>query len=530
MEIQSSDVTEVDSAQGVASVKRTPSAKAAGRIARGRRDLDRGPAVVVDVHENPSAVSGGDPESIADRMESSAAKSGLLNRDGALVILLSGGQDSVCLLELVRRIIGSEQVFALHLNYGLREEADSDEQFCRELCTDLGVELKVCKPFLARIGNTQAWAREERYRAARELASTLADKHGESAIATGHTASDQVETILYRLASSPGRQALLGMQELEGDLIRPLLRFTRDETRSYCEERGLHWRDDRSNDDPIYARNRIRNSLVPELREVHPAAEDNLLVTAELLRDEAEVLAIYVDEVIEELGHPPHLSVLRELPDPVARLVLQELVDRAVGRGRISIRRNQAELLRLGASGGTAYLDIGSGVRAIVEYDRLRFERLAESSSVTGDRVEVLSSNTDHIDHLSARNDWVELSLEGDSIFCGYTLRATTGQQLEIDRTGDTATLDLDRLQLPLRIRRWRHGDRMRPLGLDGTRSLHDLFIDRKIPRRLRAELPIVLTAAEEIVWVPGVAVADRFRITDETDQRLRIELIKPSK
>src|SRR5205085_12289749 len=114
----------------------------------------------------------------------------------------------------------------------------------------------------------------------------------------GHTATDQVETILYRLASSPSRRAVLGMRRDVGRLVRPLLGFTREDTAAYCLARGLAWREDQTNASAAYARNRVRSGLLPALREVHPAAEANLLRLAEILRDEAEVLDGLVDDLL----------------------------------------------------------------------------------------------------------------------------------------------------------------------------------------------------------------------------------------
>ena len=157
-----------------------------------------------------------------------------------------------------------------------------------------------------------------------------------ASIATGHTADDQVETILYRLASSPSRRALLGMRPRDGRLVRPLLGFTREQTTAYCEERGLAWRDDPSNEESAYARNRVRHGLARALAEVHPAAAQNVLRTAELLRDEAEVLDALVAAELDGSGGSPRNTIelerLAELPPALRRLVVQQLADRAAGR------------------------------------------------------------------------------------------------------------------------------------------------------------------------------------------------------
>jgi tRNA(Ile)-lysidine synthase len=299
---------------------------------------------------------------------------GLLPAETPLVAMLSGGRDSVCLVDLAVRLLGSEAVTALHVNFGLRDDSDADEEHCAALCERLGARLEVERPRRPEgPGNLQAWARDTRYAAAARFA-----EGADALIATGHTADDQVETILYRLASSPSRRALLGMRPRDGRLVRPLLSFTREQTTGYCEERALPWRDDPSNDEGAYARNRIRHGLARALAEVHPAAAQNVLRTAELLRDEAEVLdALVANELDASNGSPRNtieLSRLAELPPALRRLVVQQLADRAAGRPVAGAARHAEEVAALRRT-GTAMLDLGSGVRAVVERGTLRAER-----------------------------------------------------------------------------------------------------------------------------------------------------------
>jgi tRNA(Ile)-lysidine synthase len=282
---------------------------------------------------------------------------GLLEPRRPVLVLLSGGRDSVCLLDIAVRIAGAPQVAALHCNYGLRPEADGDEAHCAALCERLGVPLNVERP-RGPTGNVQAWARERRYGAARRLAP-------DRDVAAGHTASDQVETVLYRLAASPGRRALLGMAPRDGRLIRPLLGVSRDETAAHCEARGLAWREDASNAE--YARGHVRHELLPALRAIHPAAEANVLRTLELLRDEAAVLDAAVDGVLAAAGDPPALETLRALPPALRRLAVQRLADRADGP---AIGHRADEVLALHEGGA---LDVGGGLRAEIRGGALRF-------------------------------------------------------------------------------------------------------------------------------------------------------------
>jgi tRNA(Ile)-lysidine synthase len=320
--------------------------------------------------------------------------SGLFARDRPVVAMLSGGRDSTCLLDVAVAQLGAGAVCALHVNYGLREEAGVEERRCRELCGELGVELHVetagstpgeegpeapgaparpGTPGAQRggAGNLQAWARELRYAAAERLA-----VERDALIATGHTASDQVETILYRLAASPGRRALLGMAAAEGRLVRPLLGLSREQTADYCRERGLGFSEDSSNEDERFARTRVRSGLLPALRAVHPAAEANVLRTALLLREETELLEGIVDEELSA-GSYIELARLRELPAALARMVVVRLAEQAAGTYVPQAGERVSELLELGRRGGRAELHVGGRAGAILEDGTLRMVRLA---------------------------------------------------------------------------------------------------------------------------------------------------------
>jgi tRNA(Ile)-lysidine synthase len=277
--------------------------------------------------------------------------------DGPAVVLFSGGRDSTALLDLSVR--AGARVEALHVNYGLRPEADAEEAHCGRIASRLGVQLHVERPRRPE-GNLQAWARDVRYAAA--------SRH-EGLIAVGHTATDQVETILYRLASSPSRRALLGMKPREGRLVRPLLSFTREETAAYCAERGLPYVDDPTNDTDAYARGRVRHGLLEALRAVHPAAEANVLRTAEILRDEAAVLDELVSGLLRPGGRSADVTLLRAASPALARLAVQRLADSAAGCPAAGVARRTEEILAL----DDGALDVGRGLRARVAGGVLTF-------------------------------------------------------------------------------------------------------------------------------------------------------------
>jgi tRNA(Ile)-lysidine synthase len=401
-----------------------------------------------------------------------ARESGLLPAGRPVLVLLSGGGDSVCLLDVALRL--EARVSALHVNYGLRDGADEDEAFVRDLCRRLGVPLHVERIPLGEGGNLQERAREARY----ALAESLADDD----YAAAHTASDQAETVLYRLAVSPGSRALLGMASRRGRLVRPLLDVTREEVRSYLRAHGLEWREDPSNADRRFARARVRHDLLEALRSVGPAAERTIAETARQLREEAEVLDAAVSEAIGELGGGPAVSLaaLREKPPALRRLVLRRLAEQAAAPAAPRpLSRSEADEILLLDDRGTKALDLGGGLRALAEYGTLRFTRAREETVP----------------------DPAELTVPGRVRFGDWEVEASLGSggDVTVSGLGPTAT-----------VRAWREGDRMRPAGLGGTKSLQDLFTDRKVPRALRRTLPVVESRGE-IVWVAGVAVDERF-------------------
>jgi len=418
----------------------------------------------------------------------------LLRTGKPVVVLFSGGRDSSCLLDVAVRTAGARAVSALHVNYGLRDVADADERHCAALCERLGVQLDVRRPRRPRSGNLQAWARDERYGAATQIALARG-----ADVAVGHTAGDQVETILYRLASSPSRRALLGMRPRDGLLVRPLLSFTREQTGAYCSARGLEWREDLTNDSEQFARNRIRAGLAPALEAVHPAAPANVLALAELLADEAAVLDELVSQALAG-EHTIALGRLRELPVGLRRLVVQRLADEAAGGLAPGAARRTDEIAAL-AEQGTVELDICAGVRAVVEYGVLRFQA---RGAARADPKPVL------------------LQIPGTARFGEYQVRCELG-----DAAAGPGVLDRAALGSELLVRGWRPGDRMAPLGLLGTKSLQDLFTARRIPRAERARTPVVESEGE-IVWVAGVATGERFKVTHETVQTARLTVRGP--
>jgi len=281
----------------------------------------------------------------------------LLEPGEPVLALVSGGADSMCLWDVLIRL--GHPVAALHVEHGLRGEAGRADA---RWCADRGAEVEHVS--VAGGANLEARARELRYAAARARA-------GGRPIATGHTLTDQAETVLYRLASSSGPRAARAIRPRAAGVVRPLLCLTAAETREWCARRGLEPRLDETNADPAHRRNLIRAEVLPALRSVHPGAERNLARSAELLGE--------LDELLAELaaGHltdPLELEALESLPRALRMIVLRQAAERAAGRP-LRLPRALSDRLELlcHRRAGRERLSLARDLEAVRERGRLSF-------------------------------------------------------------------------------------------------------------------------------------------------------------
>jgi tRNA(Ile)-lysidine synthase len=413
-------------------------------------------------------------------------ESGLVADDSCGLVLVSGGADSAATAAGLVGVLGAGQVVGLHLNYRLRPDSDSDQQTCEELCGKLGIEVEIERPELG-AGNVQAEARRARYLAAERL--RLA--RGLDWVATGHTRTDLAETVLYRLATSPGRRALLGLRARRGHVIRPILSLDREAARRLVEEAGLPFADDPTNAEPVFARNRVRNEVLPVLREIGSEAEATIAETHAELAEEGETLDRLAAEALSMSGAEAAGAIgrhtLAELDPAIRRIVLRLMAERAAGAQVPLGRARAAEIWRLANEPEGGVIELGRGVEAHAEHGHVRF-----TAGISAEAAEGL------------------LTVPGVCHFGTWEVRAELESGVPAADSPDLAVLDPAALGSAVTVRGWRDGDRMRPLGLDGTKSLQDLFTDRKVPRSLRHGLPVI-EAGERIAWIAGVAVSEEF-------------------
>lgn len=419
---------------------------------------------------------------------------GLLTRGSDVVVMLSGGADSALLAAVAVRLLGPRAVYGIHLNYGLREDSDEGEAAARALCAKLRIDLHIERPELG-AGNLQARARQARYDAAERLRAKL----GAEYVATGHSRTDLAETMLYRLAVSPGSRALIGMRRRSGAVVRPLLGITRAEIRHAVRAAGLPFADDPSNDSAAYARNRIRAEVLPVLDEIGPEFERNAAETHAELLEEAEWMRAEAQRALAASGADQGVPLRHEevatMAPAMRRTVLTILAERASGGRPVRISRARArDIERLAADPEGGVIELGRGLEAVCEAGTIRFSEAGERR----------------------RPDPVRLTIPGRARYGEWEITAQLAREGVEPAGPELATLDAEELGSEVEIRCWREGDRIRPLGLGGSKTLQDLFTDSGVPRSLREQLP-VLVAGERIAWVAGVAVSEDFRLAGET-------------
>jgi tRNA(Ile)-lysidine synthase len=298
-----------------------------------------------------------DPDPLPSRVAGFVAQHGLLEPGEPLLVLVSGGADSVCAWGLLRGL--GYEVEAMHVEHGLRgREGLADAAHCA------GLGATVVAVDVADGPNVEARAREARYAAAREHA-------GARPIVTGHTLSDQAETVLYRLVSSSGVRAIRSMRPHSGGIVRPLLCVTAAETREWCRAHDVVPLEDSTNSDTRLRRNLIRREVMPALRRVHPGAEANLARSAELLGELDELLRELAEEHVEPRIDLPNLD---DMPRALRVLVLREAAEQAAGRPLRLPRALTAKLEAMAQRrSGVERLSLGRDLEAVRDRQTLTF-------------------------------------------------------------------------------------------------------------------------------------------------------------
>jgi len=421
-----------------------------------------------------------------------------------LLIAISGGVDSVALAHLCYKL---NLDFALaHCNFNLRrDESDADEQFVLQLANKLNKEVLIERFDTETYAkenklSTQMAARDLRYQWFNELAVQL----GFDYILTAHHADDNLETFLINLSRGTGLEGLTGIPEINENIVRPLLSFSREDIETYAKTENLKWREDASNTSNKYLRNKLRLEVIPKLKETNPQLLQNFNKTLEHLKDSKDIIDDNIDvisnEVIQNINNNSisfNISEINKLSNPKA--YLYELL-KAYG----FTEWNDVYNLLEAQSGKQVF---SKTHRLIKDREFLLFSKL--DSNVSSNVVERLL---------------IEVNTKQFRTPIG-TLHFETTQQLK-DLNTSTIFVDKDLLKFPLSVRQWQKGDYFYPFGMQGKKKLSKFFKDEKLSL-LDKENVWLLCSGEDVVWVINRRLDERFKVTEKTTQILSIELNK---
>ena len=425
-----------------------------------------------------------------------------------VILALSGGIDSMVLTDLLLK--AKADFVVAHCNFHLRgEESDGDEQFVRVFAERNGLKLYVKQfdttGYVKEHGvSIEMAARELRYAWFEELRKQLNYDY----IAVAHHADDQLETFFINLLRGAGIRGLKGMQAINGHIIRPLLAFSREEIHQYSIENGIKWREDHTNAETLYLRNKIRHELLPVIDGISKEGRNSILKSINHLASENELYRELVMEKLSQMVAPlrganscvgsdaTDLASLRDaeglrfsltsrLLPLTSHLLFEWLRD-------YGFNEDQVHFIHEAMNGQPGTTFFSPTHRVTIERDGLELTPLCQQAETTTD-----------LTYEQLPND----------------------ENFTIDKSPLVAQLDYDKLAFPLRLRKWKEGDRFHPFGMKGSKLLSDFFVDQKMSTRQKEECHVLTTAEDEIVWVVGRRVDDRFKITDQTKTILIVRM-----
>jgi len=470
-----------------------------------------------------------DPEALVARVEGFIREHELIPGP-RLVVAVSGGPDSVCLLHILYRLrekLGTALHLA-HLNHQLRgAESEADAEYVAQLAEKLDlpatIERRDVKAYQAeqRLSLEEA-AREVRY----TFLAQVAEEVGTERVAVGHTADDHIETILMHLIRGSGTRGLRGLlpssrwRSPTGSsltIARPLLPLSREETAYYCQQLGLEPRLDASNLSLSPLRNRIRQQLLPLLEGYNPRVREALLRTARIAADDLAFLEEEAARRWEEIAREQEGSIILdkakflELPPALKRHLLRTALEKLLGTLKDVETCHIEEMMEALDKPAGKKITLLGGLVFSIQYD----EYLLGPDPAALSPFPILEGET-------------VLTIPGKTELGEWQIIASIIGREEMKDKADafTAHLDLDKVGMKLVVRPRRPGDRFQPLGMSQPKKLNEFMIDRKIPRPWRGRIPIVCSP-QHIVWVAGWQIDERAKVSESTQKVLRLELAR---
>ncbi|MEO1055022.1 MAG: tRNA lysidine(34) synthetase TilS [Bacteroidota bacterium] len=429
-------------------------------------------------------------------------KNELFDSIDTILLAVSGGVDSMVMIDLFAK---SKLKFTLaHCNFQLRgDESDKDEKFIIQAAEQHGtiahtIRFDTKKYATEQKLSTQMAARNLRYQWFNEII----NQHGYDRLATAHHLDDVIETMLFNLAKGTGIAGFHGIEPKRDNIVRPMLFCDKGEILAYAQENALSWREDQSNQSLDYQRNLIRHKVVPVLREINPDLSEGIKRTTRRIKETEQLFSLKLDslreEVMEKRGVDYFLNKDLLIQQKERMIILFELL-KPFGFGFVQSEALAEQL---------PSIEVGKVFESNTHRLNVDRDHLIVSPIVSQEQEVADINSQDEV-----------ITYQGMQLKCEHF-----DQPVAIIPDKSIAFLDRDKLTFPLKMRKWQEGDRFVPLGMRHKKKLSDFMIDNKIPLNLKERVFVVLSE-NEIVWVVGHRIDDRFKVTDETQYVFRISL-----
>ncbi|MEC9466329.1 MAG: tRNA lysidine(34) synthetase TilS [Myxococcota bacterium] len=421
-----------------------------------------------------------------------------------LLLATSGGPDSQCLMHAMAALRDQEPGLELHavgLDHGLRPEAKTELDIAKTLAEEKKIPFHIGSLELTGTGNLLADARRSRY----SYLQNFADRYGLSAVVTGHTATDQVETVLLNLSRGSGLQGARGMAPLSRGIFRPMLAISRPEVLAYLHRHNIPYANDPSNASLDRARGQIRASILPALRLLNSRAEQHFTAFARTAGEAEDFLRATAEAQCHSRSRPAgglHAAGLSQEHPALRSAILQTWLKR-VGLPYSRTILNQLVELLTKRSGK---LSIDGDLIEHTDSTLWRLDRQAYSHSLK-------IPGAVKLDHMG-------LEIEAKTTSTRALLKNDRDYQ---QQTRKFVAFDLNHLHLDLVVRAWQPGDTFKPFGLEGTTTVGDLFTNLKVARPLRPQWPVVVSG-NEVVWVAGLRRSAVAPVTQATEDVVQLE------
>lgn len=425
-----------------------------------------------------------------------------LHQHDNYALAVSGGIDSVVMTDLFARSGYNFQI--LHCNFKLRgEESDNDEKFVRKLAQKYGLNCTVktfdTQQYAERQGiSVQMAARNQRY----EWFNKLLQDDFCKEIATAHHKNDVLETMVFNLAKGTGLSGMHGIRHRQGQIIRPMLFTDKQEIKKYAQKHQLQWREDSSNAEDKYRRNLIRHEIIPVLEQINPSLFNTLEKTLERFIGAEALVQASCQQVKEKClirkGQDAFLQTDKIISLPGLNVILHEILQ------EYGFNYHQSSEIAKILKEKPKELYVGKLFDS--ETHRVNLDRqdmLISPLPQKSQKVASVISEKEHVKKLDQFN---------------FNMRVLDANRYDIMPLANVAALDHEKLRFPLKLRKWKQGDAFYPLGMNCKKKLSDFMVDTKVPLNLKDRV-FVLTSGEDIVWVVGHRIDNRYRITNNTKQ-----------